>query len=134
MQKTNETEQSEVTSTLVSRNITVMGRRTSVRLEPEMWACLREIAERERCKIHDVCTLIAMRKKEGTSLTAAIRVFVMLYFRAASTETGHVQAAHGDFRNMIARAKVPEQDSRYFSMTKNSGENRLRQMDNLWAA
>ena len=76
-------------STLLSRNITVQERRTSVRLEPEMWQALKEIAQRERCNIHDICTLIKIRKNEQTSLTAAIRVFLMLYFRSACTEKGH---------------------------------------------
>ena len=65
-------------SSLVSRNITVLGRRTSVRLEPEMWRAMKEIAAREKCSIHDVCSLISIRKKDNTSLTAAIRVFIML--------------------------------------------------------
>ena len=68
-------------STLVSRNITVSGRRTSVRLEPEMWRALKEISTRENCSIHELCTLINFRKNRRTSLTAAIRVFLMLYFR-----------------------------------------------------
>ena len=97
-------------TTLVSRNITVMGRRTSVRLEPEMWSALREIAKREQCSIHDICTLISMRKNEKTSLTAAIRVFIMLYFRAATTEEGHQKAGHGNFEFMKKRARIPEQD------------------------
>ena len=71
----------EPKSTLVSRNITVNRKRTSVRLEPAMWNALRDISRRERCTIHDLCSLIAIRKKEKTSLTAAIRVFLMLYFR-----------------------------------------------------
>lgn len=99
-------------STLVSRNITVMGRRTSVRLEPEMWTALREIARRENCKIHDICSLIQMRKNPDTSLTAAIRVFLMLYYRAASTEEGHVRAGHGSFQNMIRRARMGEDYAR----------------------
>ena len=49
-------------STLLSRNITVQERRTSVRLEPEMWQALKEIAQRERCNIHDICTLIKIVK------------------------------------------------------------------------
>ncbi|QQG35627.1 MAG: ribbon-helix-helix domain-containing protein [Micavibrio aeruginosavorus] len=93
-------------STLVSRNITVVGRRTSVRLEPEMWTALREIARREGCKIHDICSLIHLRKKPDTSLTAAIRVFLMLYYRAASTEEGHRRAGHGNFDFMVQRAHV----------------------------
>jgi len=41
-------------STLVSRNVVISGRRTSVRLEPEMWDALREICQRERSTIHQV--------------------------------------------------------------------------------
>ncbi len=94
----------ESKSSLVSRNITVMGRRTSVRLEPEMWSAMKNISKREECTIHDLCSLIALRKKSETSLTAAIRVFLMLYYRASSTENGHDKAGHGDFQNMKRRA------------------------------
>lgn len=94
----------ELGSTLVSRNITVSGRRTSVRLEPEMWRALKEISGRESCSIHELCTLISFRKNKRTSLTAAIRVFLMLYFRAASTEDGHGRAGHGSFDSMKRRA------------------------------
>lgn len=105
-------------TTLLSRNITVQGRRTSVRLEPEMWTALREISAQEFCSIHDICTLISIRKKENTSLTAAIRVFIMLYFRAASTDDGHRKAGHGDFEYMKKRARIPEQFASLFSNKK----------------
>jgi len=94
----------DVKTTLLSRNITVNGRRTSVRLEPEMWNSLYDIAKRESCTIHDICTLISLRKNPKTSLTAAIRVFLMLYFRASSTEEGHSRAGHGNFEFMKTRA------------------------------
>lgn len=97
----------EPKTTLVSKNITVLGRRTSVRLEPEMWMALRDISFREKCTIHDICSLVNVRKNDKTSLTAAIRVFLMLYFRASSTEEGHVRAGHGDFEFMKRRARVP---------------------------
>jgi predicted DNA-binding ribbon-helix-helix protein len=103
---TNDDELNAFKSTLVSRNVTVLGRRTSVRLEPEMWNSLREIARREDCKTHDICSLIHLRKNDNTSLTAAIRVFIMLYFRAASTENGHERAGHGNFKHMIDRARM----------------------------
>ncbi len=82
-------------STLVSRNVVVSGRRTSIRLEPEMWDGLREICLRERANIHQICTTVSLQKLEDTSLTAAIRVFVMRYFRLAATEAGHSNAGHG---------------------------------------
>lgn len=93
-------------STLISRNVTVLGRRTSVRLEPEMWAALRDISVREQCKVHDLCSLIEVRKNKDTSLTAAIRVFLMLYYRAAATDDGHRKAGHGNFMKMLERAQV----------------------------
>ncbi len=96
-------------STLLSRNITVKGRRTSIRLEPEMWSALREAAKREHCTVHDICSLISVRKNARTSLTSAIRVFLMLYYRAASTEEGHKRAGHGSFRQMMQRARLPVQ-------------------------
>jgi len=82
-------------STLVSRNVTISDHRTSIRLEPEMWSGLSEICRREGSSLHDVCTAVALRKSENTSLTAAIRVFVMAYYRAAATEDGHGRAGHG---------------------------------------
>jgi predicted DNA-binding ribbon-helix-helix protein len=103
----NDSTASVLKTTLVSKNITVQGRRTSVRLEPEMWLALRDIALREKCSIHDICTLVSVRKNQRTSLTAAIRVFLMLYYRAASTDEGHKRAGHGDFEYMKRRARVP---------------------------
>lgn len=91
---------------LLIRNITITGRRTSVRLEPEMWQALRQIALRERCTVHDICTLVHLGKRATTSLTAAIRVFLMLYYRAAATEDGHRRAGHGDFNQMARRART----------------------------
>lgn len=97
-------------SSLVSRNITIMGRRTSVRLEPEMWSALRDIAKREKCTMHDICSLIFARKKFNTSLTAAVRVFLMLYYKSAATEDGHLKAGHGDFTAMRKRARFTSDD------------------------
>lgn len=90
-------------SALISRNITVLGKRTSIRLESQMWSSLKEIAEREHCTIHELCSLIASRRKPGLSLTASIRIFLMLYFKAASTEDGHSRAGHGSLDRMIGR-------------------------------
>jgi predicted DNA-binding ribbon-helix-helix protein len=90
-------------SSLISRNVTVLGKRTSIRLEAQMWSAMKEIAEREHCSIHELCSLIAMRRKQGLSLTASIRIFLMLYFKAACSEEGHVKAGHGSLDRMVSR-------------------------------
>jgi predicted DNA-binding ribbon-helix-helix protein len=95
-------------STLVSKNITIRGHRTSIRLEPEMWDALRDIATREGTTIHNICSLISLRKVDESSLTASIRVFLMLYYRAATTAEGHARAGHGSFEFMKRRARVTE--------------------------
>lgn len=95
-------------SGLVSKNITIRGHRTSIRLEPEMWDALTDISNREKTTIHNLCSLISMRKSDTSSLTASIRVFLMLYYRAATSQEGHSKAGHGNFENMKRRARVTE--------------------------
>jgi predicted DNA-binding ribbon-helix-helix protein len=80
-------------STLRSGNVTVNGRRTSIRLEPAMWQALREISTREGKTLHALVTEIEHARAQS-SLTAAIRVFLLDYFRAAATEEGHRRAGH----------------------------------------
>ena len=79
---------------LLNRNVTIAGRRTSMKLEPDMWDALDELCRRERVTIHDVCTMVASRH-HGNNLTAAMRVFILGYYRAAATEQGHQSAGHG---------------------------------------
>jgi predicted DNA-binding ribbon-helix-helix protein len=79
---------------LVSGNVRVRGRRTSVRLEPALWNALREICRRESKSTHELITEIAGQRVQ-TTLTASIRVFLMNYFKAAATEDGHRRAGHG---------------------------------------
>ena len=88
-------------STLINRNVTVMGRRTSVRLEQPMWDALEEICRRERKVMNQLVTEIEHSRQES-SLTAAIRVTIMLYFKNAATERGHVRAGHGALRKQAA--------------------------------
>jgi predicted DNA-binding ribbon-helix-helix protein len=82
-----------VRSTLVSRNVSVAGRRTSIRLEPAMWEALHEIVEREGQSVSALVTRID-DERSSSSLTSAIRVHIVSYFRAAATEEGHRRCGH----------------------------------------
>lgn len=76
---------------LVCRNVTVNGRRTSLRMEPLLWDSLKEIAGREGMTIHKVCSEID-RRRGVANLTAALRVFIISYYRrAAVTVTGFAE-------------------------------------------
>lgn len=89
-----ETELSRSASTLINRNVTVSGRRTSMRLEPAMWEALQQICSREGKTLNELVTEIDRMRSES-SLTAAIRVYLLGYFRAAATDEGHRLAGHG---------------------------------------
>ena len=91
-------------STLVSRNVSVSGRRTSLRLEPLMWDALVEIAQRENRHVNELVTLVEQRRT-ASSLTAAVRVFIVRYFRAAATEEGHAGAGHGALNQRQRRGR-----------------------------
>ncbi len=80
--------------TLVNSNVTIGGRRTSIRLEPAMWGALEEICQRENLNRNELCWKID-KFRRASSLTAAVRVFIVNYFRSAATEEGHANIGHG---------------------------------------
>jgi predicted DNA-binding ribbon-helix-helix protein len=81
-------------TTSVSRNVTINGHRTSLRLQSEMWDAIDEICRRERLSIHEFCSRIALQRN-SRSLTSEVRVYTMAYYRAAASDEGHVRAGHG---------------------------------------
>ncbi len=79
----------------IAKNIIVENRRTSVRLEPEYWDALNRIVAREGCKLCDITRLIFLKKPKKQSVASALRVYCMLYYKASSTDAGHIKAGHG---------------------------------------
>ncbi|MEX2296646.1 MAG: ribbon-helix-helix domain-containing protein [Dongiaceae bacterium] len=84
----------DLASATAMRNVRVAGRRTSVRLEQGFWQALDEIARREKTDVNALCDYAA-KQRFGLGLTAALRLYTLLYFRTATTEEGHVAARHG---------------------------------------
>jgi predicted DNA-binding ribbon-helix-helix protein len=74
-----------------------------MRLEPELWEALAEICTRERQDINRLVRQIEAVGHAG-GRTSAVRVFVLQYFRAAATDTGHETAGHG----LGLRSGLPE--------------------------
>src|ERR1700726_4944410 len=73
-----------VRSSLVIRNIVVAGHRTSVRLEPVMWEALLEIVRLQQTNVNQLVTDID-RQRHSSSLTAAIRVYIVDFYRSAAS-------------------------------------------------
>jgi predicted DNA-binding ribbon-helix-helix protein len=93
-------------SALVMRNISVHGRRTSIRLEPEMWDGLTEICRLEYCTTQDVCSYVADHRHG--SLASSLRVFILGYFHTSATEAGHRNAGHGQGMFLIQQQERQE--------------------------
>ncbi|NNE85801.1 MAG: ribbon-helix-helix domain-containing protein [Alphaproteobacteria bacterium] len=70
---------------LVNRNITIGAHRTSIRLEPEFWVGLADIAQREHLSIDALCTEVD-RGAGNLTRTAAIRVFIAAYMVRQTTQ------------------------------------------------
>ncbi len=90
--------QEHTQSILQSRNVRIHKRRTSVRLEPEMWNALNEIAELEGCSVHDLCGAVHDLKETSASFTAALRVFMMEYYRSVALTNNHVSQVQKQIR------------------------------------
>ncbi|PCI41289.1 MAG: hypothetical protein COB46_03995 [Rhodospirillaceae bacterium] len=96
-----------IQSRLQSRNVTIRGHRTSLRLEGDVWSALEEICIRENKSVHAVCELIEERRVRS-SRTAAVRAYILTYFRAAASESGHVQAGHGSMKPVKSQTPVSD--------------------------
>jgi predicted DNA-binding ribbon-helix-helix protein len=77
------------------RTVTVSGRRTTLILDPAFWSGLGEICAREGMTLNELCTTVD-RGRGTASLTSAVRVFVLSYFRSATPDAGAtLPAEHG---------------------------------------
>ncbi len=75
---------------LILKNITVNGRRTSLRMEPLMWDSLRDVAALKG--ITQAALVSQVEEQRGDlSTTAALRMFVLDYYRRALREIMEIQ-------------------------------------------
>ncbi len=72
-------------SNLKIKNVTIAGRRTSIRMEQQMHDALREVAGHYGMTIHELCTLINGARPKGQSLASAIRVYLLDFYRKGGT-------------------------------------------------
>ncbi len=75
---------------LISKNVTINGRRTSLRLEQASWEAMNDICQCEELTLHELCSLIETRR-QGASRTSAVRAFIVTYFRTVVAEYGALQ-------------------------------------------
>jgi predicted DNA-binding ribbon-helix-helix protein len=85
----------EFGSNIVPRALVVCGRRTTLRLEPDLWAALDEMTVRERAP--SLSRLVSGIVEDGHgsmgSATSAVRAAIVRYYRAAADEAAANGAA-----------------------------------------
>ena len=72
-------------SQLIRRNVRIDDRRTSVKMEREMWEALSEICERSGRSVHDVCGEVR-RAGDGANFTSLLRVHILNWYRQAARD------------------------------------------------
>lgn len=87
-------------STLISKNVTIDGRRTSLRMEVEIWDALNDICHRESLSVHEICSLIDQRR-HGSSRTSAVRAFIVTYFRTVAMNSGASDQGPGRLSDLL---------------------------------
>jgi len=63
------------------RSIRFDGRKTSLRIEPELWRYLLEIAIERKVTLGELVSVLNRFKGEDCSLSSALRVFVAQHYR-----------------------------------------------------
>ncbi len=66
---------------MTKRSLTVAGHRTSISLEDAFWQGLTEIATARRSSVAALVANLDRTRPAGTNLSAAIRVFVLDWYR-----------------------------------------------------
>ncbi|WP_439816855.1 ribbon-helix-helix domain-containing protein [Zavarzinia sp. CC-PAN008] len=68
-----------------TRNIRIQRRRTSIRMEHDMWDALAEICSREGVSVHALCTRLTEQQAPAQpaprNFTSRLRVFILDYYR-----------------------------------------------------
>ena len=104
---------------LICRNVTVSGRRTSIRMEQVMWNSLADICRTEERMLNELITMIDEKRAES-NLTAAIRVFIICYYRDVahsrmSGVKGFAETATFDDESFESEEQRPLEASRLLS-------------------
>ena len=67
---------------MLTRNVIIQEKRTTIRLESAVWEALDELCMREHVSRHELCTRIEA-KRSGVNRAQAVRAMVVNYYRLA---------------------------------------------------
>ncbi|MGO1079314.1 ribbon-helix-helix domain-containing protein [Inquilinus sp. CA228] len=91
------------------RNVTIAGRRTSIKMEETFWSGLDEICSREGFSLNELCSMIDAARHRDANLTSAVRTFVLAYFQglARNSSLSSLGGSVTPGRSEHTRARAP---------------------------
>ena len=63
------------------KNVTINGKRTTVKLETDLWEAVTEICGRTDQSIDGICAIVWRANQESENFTSDLRLFVHHYYR-----------------------------------------------------
>ena len=64
-------------STVIKRSVVINGHKTSISVEDQFWAALKEIAAERQLTIAKLIAMVDHDRSEVTNLSSALRLFVL---------------------------------------------------------
>jgi predicted DNA-binding ribbon-helix-helix protein len=71
---------------MIRKTMRVGAARTSVKLEPEFWSYLREVADGRRLRLSALVNEVAEAAPDRTNLASTLRVFALAHARRATRD------------------------------------------------
>ena len=68
-------------STVIKRSVVINGHKTSVSVEDQFWAALKEIAAERRLSMSELIAVVDHDRGEVGNLSSALRLFVLARYR-----------------------------------------------------
>jgi predicted DNA-binding ribbon-helix-helix protein len=66
---------------VMRKNVTINGKRTTVKMETDLWEAIIEICDRTDQKIDDICNIVWRANVESENFTSDLRLLVYHYYR-----------------------------------------------------
>ena len=89
---------------MIPKTMRVGAIRTSIKLEPEFWSYLTEVAQARGLRLTALVNEVAQATPGRASLASALRVFALLHARRAARGAAPGKA---DGERVLAEARVP---------------------------
>ena len=77
---------------VLRRNVRIDGRRTTVKMETQMWDALEQICAETDASVDSICSALAAMPQARTNLTSLLRLFILDYFRDRAARTADTKS------------------------------------------